>query len=374
MWSSIKNFLHRHKRKFFVTGVVIGGVYFLTNYAQRKLRQWQEKEAKRFLEMTRKKQHFESTTRTCNQTILSLSKIVTDTILKSLNTEEIVLKLQEMPEIKLELWERMKVLIFTRICVIVYALCILQVTLRVQLNIIGGYLFRDSVYENSPTVDGAIQAQYLSLCHHFVQNGVEDLIKQIESVVTRVIEPVSLKAKLTLQNIEQMFWSIQTILCTDSTNIDPVKQIVKYLSEHIELPDARLQNIVKETVDILESEEVISLTTVSVNRCFSTVMDLLASEYANKSQPITKNHLEVASAEEHIVTNGALKLGPSPAPFVDVNKLEFHFIKILTVMDKLLTGNNKGNTNIPDTLTQQLILNEKFKVLGANIYESFSIP
>lgn len=132
--------------------------------------------------MTRKKQHFESTERTCNQTILSLSKIVNENILSSLDTELIVHELQENPENKLALWEQMKVMIFTRICVIVYALSILQVTLRIQLNIIGGYLYRDSVCEDDPLIDGELQAKYLSLCHHFVGPGIEDLIKQIEKL------------------------------------------------------------------------------------------------------------------------------------------------------------------------------------------------
>jgi peroxin-3 len=370
MFSSIKNFLHRHRRKFLVTGAVIGGLYILTSYAQKKLREWQEKEAKKFFEMTRKKQHFESTERTCNQTILSLSKIVSESILNVLNTEEIVKKLQDNPENKLELWEQMKIMIYTRICVLVYALCILQVTLRIQLNVIGGYLYRDSVHEDEPIIDSELQAKYLSLCHHFVGQGVEDLVKQIEKAVKRVVEPVSLKKKVTLQNIEQMFWSIQTILCTDTTEGDPVKKMVHYLIGHTEINEARLDTIVKETMDILESDEVTSVTMSSVSRSFTSVIDEIANLFVTKSVPLTKNHLEV---DEHIMTNGVLKSGASLEPFVDVNKVEMHFVKLLPVINELITKNKcKGNTNIPDLLTQQLTLNDKLKLLGANIYEVFS--
>lgn len=370
MFSSIRNFLHRHRRKFIVTGAVFGGLYLLTSYAQKKLREWQEREAKKFFEMTRKKQHFESTERTCNQTILSLSKIVSESILAVLNTEEIVQKLQDNPENKLELWEQLKIMIFTRICVLVYALSILQITLRVQLNVIGGYLYRDSVHEEEPLIDSELQAKYLSLCHHFVGRGVEDLVKQIEKAVKRVVEPVSLKKKITLQEVEQMFWSVQTILCTDTTEGDPVKKMVHYLVGHAEINEARLDTIVKETMDILESDEVTSITISSVSRCFSSVIDEVANLFVTKSTPMTKNHLEV---DEHVVTNGALKLGASSEPFVDVNKVELFFVKLLPVMNELITKNTcKGNTNIPDMLTQQLTLNDKLKLLGANIYEVFS--
>lgn len=370
MFSGIRSFLHRHRRKFLITGAVFGGLYILTSYAQKKLREWQEKEAKKFFEMTRKKQHFESTERTCNQTILTLSKIVSESILKVLNTDELVQKLQENPENKLALWEQLKMMIFTRICVLVYALCILQVTLRVQLNVIGGYLYRDSVHEQDPLIDSELQAKYLSLCHHFVGQGVVDLIKQIEKAVKRVVEPVSLKKKITLQEVEQMFWSIQTILCTDTTDGDPVKKMVHYLVGHVEINEARLDTIVKETMDILESDEVTSIAMSSVSRSFSSVIDEVANLFVTKSNPITKNHLEIG---EHVVTNGALKLGATPEPFIDVNKVELHFVKLIPAVNELITKNTcKDNTNIPNLLTQQLTLNDKLKLLGANIYEVFS--
>lgn len=370
MFSTVRNFLHRHRRKFFVTGAVFGSLYLLMSYAQKKLREWQEKEAKKFFEMTRKKQHFESTERTCNQTILSLSKIVSESILGILNTEEIVQKLKDNPENKLLLWEQMKVMIFTRICVLAYALSILQVTLRVQLNIVGGYLYRDSVDEQGPQISSELQAKYLSLCHHFVGQGVEDLVKQIEKAVKRVVEPISLKKKITLQEVEQMFWSIQTILCTDTSDGDPVKKMVHYLVQHTEITDGKLDTLVKETMDVLESDEVSSVTMSSVTRCFSTVVDEVANLFAAKFVPTNKNHLEVA--EDHVITNGALKLGAS-RDFVDVNKVEIHFVKLLPAINELITKNtSKGKSNIPDMLTQQLTLNDKMKLLGANIYEVFS--
>lgn len=352
-----------------MTGAVFGSLYLLMSYAQKRLREWQEKEAKKFFDMTRKKQHFESTERTCNQTILSLSKIVSESILSILNTEAIVQKLQDKPDDKLSLWEEMKIMIFTRICVLVYALSILNVTLRVQLNIIGGYLYRDSMQEDEPLIDSELQAKYLSLCHHFVGAGVEDLVRQIEKAVKRVVEPISLKKKINLQEVEQVFWSIQTILCTD-THGDPVKKMSHYLVDHTEINEAKFDTIVKETMDILESDEVTSVAMSVVSRSFSTIVDEVANLFAAKWVPTKKNHLEVL--ENHVVTNGALRLGGSD-PFVDVNKVEMHFVKLLPVVNELITKNTcKNNTNIPDLITQQLTLNEKLKILGANIYEVFS--
>lgn len=81
----------------------------LMRYAQQKLREWQEREAKEFFERTRKQQHFESTERTCNQTILSLMANLNETLAKTVNTEAVVEELRKRPENKVELWEKLKV-------------------------------------------------------------------------------------------------------------------------------------------------------------------------------------------------------------------------------------------------------------------------
>lgn len=365
MFSSVRNFLYRHKKKFLVTGVVVGGVYFLTGYAQRKLREWQERETRKFLEMTRKKQHFESTERTCNQTILSLARVVCANIKELLDTDKIILQLKENPENKLMLWEQLKITTFTRICSLVYAFCMLVVILRVQLNIIGGYLYKDSVANEGPTLINAdLQSKYLSLCHHFISYGVEILCKRIEFKVKDIIEPMSLKKRMTLQDVEQIFWSIQASLCTDDN--DPIKQIVNYLlADDSFIAEGSLDTIVKETMDVLESDEVVSLTMSSVSRCFSVMTDEVAYLFPPQNN---KLHLEEVSTFEkpNGSSNGVI-------PFVDVNKVELPLAKLIPIVNDLIMKDIcKSHSNVPDLLIQQLTLNDKLKLLGANVYEVFS--
>lgn len=109
VFSKIKNFLHRHRNKFVVGGVLITSSVLLMRYAQQKLREWQEKEAKEFFERTRKQQHFESTERTCDQTILNLMTTLNEVLAKAVNTEEVVEELRKKPGNKVELWDRLKV-------------------------------------------------------------------------------------------------------------------------------------------------------------------------------------------------------------------------------------------------------------------------
>lgn len=109
VFSGIRGFFSRHKNKFIVGGIIITGSVILTKYAQRRLREWQEKETREFLERNRKQNHFESIGRTCNQTISNLSGALYEVILNVANTDDIIETLKTNPENKLLLWNDLKV-------------------------------------------------------------------------------------------------------------------------------------------------------------------------------------------------------------------------------------------------------------------------
>lgn len=178
----IKNFFNRHKNKFIVTGVVIGGSILLAKYGQKKLREWQERETREFLEKAKKSQHFESTEKTCNLTIQNLSTTLLESIQRALNTEECVIELQNSSNDRIKVWEKFKIMIFSKLSTLVYASAILTVTLRIQLNLIGGYLYKDA-----QSIDGAVQQKYLTLCQVFLQDGIEKLATLIHSKVIKNI-------------------------------------------------------------------------------------------------------------------------------------------------------------------------------------------
>lgn len=220
MFAGVRNFLSRHKRKFIVGGVIVGGSVLALRYAQRKLREFQEEQAREFLEKTRRLQHFESTERTCNQTIMGIAPSVFEEITKILSTEEILEQLRKKPDNKKELWEEMKVISFTRLTTMVYASSILVVTLRIQLNLVGGYLYRDSTKPTSSAmcVTPDVRQMYLALIQHFLRDGLKDLSRLIEGKVRHIMKDYDLKRKLTIGDIEQIFWSIQMAVNNDAQN------------------------------------------------------------------------------------------------------------------------------------------------------------
>lgn len=181
IFSKIKDFMYRHRNKLAVGGIILTGSVFLTRYAQRRLREWQEKEAMEFLERTRKHQHFESTERTCNQTVINLMSALNESLTKTVNTERTIEELRSNPENKVQLWEQLKIKVFTRASCLIYLTVMLVVTLRIQLNIIGGYLFKDPT-----SVPTEMQQRYLTLTQNLFNDGLIRICRLVESEVSVV--------------------------------------------------------------------------------------------------------------------------------------------------------------------------------------------
>ncbi|KAG5858713.1 hypothetical protein JTB14_023995 [Gonioctena quinquepunctata] len=173
--SKFRSFLWRHKNKFIFGGVLITGSVLLTKYAQQRLKEWQEKETVEFFDRSRKSSHFESIGRTCTETVSNLSVSLLDVIREAVNTDALIESLRSSPENKLEIWNTLKVMVFTRAAVIIYSIVMLAVTLRIQLSIIGGYLYKDP---NAVPTD--LQEKYLSLCQNFLNKGVKKLTDIME--------------------------------------------------------------------------------------------------------------------------------------------------------------------------------------------------
>ena len=190
MWDSIKSFLRRHRRKFFITGAIVGGVYLLGRYARWRFAEWQRQQEMEYVEQARKQHHFESNLRTCTITFYSLVPSLRDSLMEKLNCEAITAKLRERPSNKLELWEQLKVLSFTRTVASVYSSCMLFVFLRVQLNIVGGYMYLDSLVVNGEGSNGkkvhiaeGLQKRYLALVTYLLGDGLDFLIEEIRRAV-----------------------------------------------------------------------------------------------------------------------------------------------------------------------------------------------
>jgi peroxin-3 len=215
MFSNLWSFVKRHRRKFIFTGCFVGGAILLGRYARKKFSEYQENEANECLINIRRQHHFDSNQRTCNTTVLSMLPSLRDTLHKKLDTESLTAELRNKPVNKIEIWEQLKILSFTRTFVSVYSCCMLVVCLRVQLNILGGYMYLDTLHGKNGLLNNAIyatsdvQKKYLAGIQYLFEKGLDELINDVKSAVGSVLSELSLKQAISVATLQDIIGLIR---------------------------------------------------------------------------------------------------------------------------------------------------------------------
>ncbi|XP_058130335.1 peroxisomal biogenesis factor 3 [Anopheles ziemanni] len=375
MLSRIKSFLCRHRRKFVTTGVVIGGCMLLLKWTQYKLREMQERQAKEISEKLKRMQHFECTERTCNQTIAGIAPALSEKIFQLLDTDSLLVKLRSNPGDKLMLWEDIKIVAFTRLVTLVYAASMLGVTMKVQLNLLGGYLYKNTVEvddQQKQQISENIQKAYLSMIQHFMGDGIEKLIDIVRQNVTTVMQRYSLKQQLTLADAEALLWSFQMALNNEEES--PTKCIARYtLPPASAADDSVFKRLFEETLDVLESVESSDVLLANVSNGFSLIVDKLADYYV-KAEKISDTPAENSKSNLNVES------------LSNINNIKISLAKLIPIVSglacKMMQSNGglaSNGLNMPDLgdadmmswLIIRFLQSEKLRTLGANVYETF---
>uniref|UniRef100_A0A1A8EK35 Peroxisomal biogenesis factor 3 n=1 Tax=Nothobranchius korthausae TaxID=1143690 RepID=A0A1A8EK35_9TELE len=357
MFSSVWNFIKRHKKKFIFTGAVVGGVYIFGRYAQKKIRDIQEREATEYIAQARRQFHFESNQRTCNMTVLSMLPPLREAVVVQLNSETLTALLKTKPANKLEIWEDLKIISFTRTIVAVYSTCMLVVLLRVQLNIVGGYLYLDNSVGKSvtnPLAPADVQQQYLSSIQHLLGDGLTELITVVKRAVQRSLGSVSLKQSLSLLDLEQQLSWIRAEVESDSER--PMSRFLLADDENalaeqacgLTENDVMTIRLLNETRDVLDSPDFGTILNICLNRGFSRLLDNLAEFFRPPPGDSAPN-----SAPDSLAA------------------VSLPLAKIVPIINGQI---NSICSETPSLFVQDLLLNDQVKEFAANVYESFSTP
>ena len=292
--------------------------------------------------------------------------------MKAVNTEELVTELQTtMSEKKYVIWENLKVKAFTRVASLVYANSMLVLFLRIQLNLVGGFLVRDVNGESFLSTE--LQQIYLSLCHHFRDTGVAQLCCIIERHVQLIMESISLKKPMSLRDTEELFWSIQNSV-EGNIHDNPIKNMARFVMPARENLDVgnlqeqevhQLHSIIAETVDLMESDEVLSLMRSCISQSFAAVVDKLADQFApaNSIEPVAGPSSEHEANASISPMNGSLK----KSSFIHPSTVTMPLAKLIPIVNQL----TEQSLLKKDLWVKQVIRNDLVKVFGANVYEAF---
>ncbi|XP_040285182.1 peroxisomal biogenesis factor 3 [Bufo bufo] len=363
---SVWNFLKRHKRKFIYFGAFVGGVYILGKYAQRKIREIQEREAADYIAQARRQYHFESNQRTCNMTVLSMLPTLREALMHQLNSESLTSLLKNRPSNKIEIWEDLKIISFARSIVAVYSTCMLVVLLRVQLNIIGGYIYLDNSSaaktDNGLQASPEVQQQYLSSIQHLLGDGLTELITLVKQAVRKVLGSLSLKKSLSLTELEQHIKEIRRLVeeyNKTSEESQSKSQLCYFMMPDEENPltsqacgltekDVTTIRLLNETRDMLESKDFGTVLNSCLNRGFGRLLDSIAEFFRPDEQ----------------VLNQTSSLN-------SLSSISLPLAKIIPIVNGQI---HSICSEMPSHFVQDLLLMEQVKDFAANVYEAFSTP
>lgn len=333
MYDSLKKFVSRHKRKFIISGALICSTAYAVYALKKKFAEKKEKESREYLERYRRQQHYEATETTSDRMITEfVRQLNVKYFSKKLRIEDIIDELKKNND--LALWEKMKVCVFTRACLLVYAETMLVITLKIQLNLLGGLVYK-SLSQDSPPICSKTQEDYLSLFSYFIEVGIEGLEKYLHGKVIKYVQQVPIQEQYNLQELEKLFFLIQTDVASDSNS--PFRCIDTYTLHPLpQVREALLQDMVDETKELLKNEEIISVARYCTSHSFNKLMDFITVNMPNRSVNLPTT-------------------------------VKMPFAKWLPVVDRSTKVMENGDCS----LKQDVHLDEKVKVLSANVYEAF---
>lgn len=355
MLSRAWNFLKRHRGKFLVSAAVVGGGIWLGKCALRKLAEWEEKEMLGCCELLRRDTHFDNTLKTCSHTVLSLVPNLKDAIVVHLDSDAYTAVLKMKPTNKVQVWEELKIVAFSRAVSAIYGSCLLVILLEVQMNILGGYLYVDVTHNAKKSeetrecnVSQEVQQKFLDAVQHLLTDGMPALINLLKQSILNVVGPISLKDKLTLADCDKIFKSVKALFETEndlSPKLASILLPIKEGSEEESSNNISLNRILNETRDVLNSADCQLVFKSMVDCGYTQLSDCLAGFFANCDRP-----------------NGG-------GGFVNPHGIAVPLAKLIPALNNLIFSQCSVQSG---QLPQVLLQLEPLKILAGNIYEAFS--
>ncbi|KAL5748820.1 hypothetical protein ACOSQ2_026117 [Xanthoceras sorbifolium] len=301
---SLRDFWRRHRRKIFVTAGVLGGGYLLYKLYDAKRRVADLERQQREHDESIKAQmqaHFENVQRIADVTTLPHAiNYLNCRIAEELDLLQLTEKLMRgkehpsslSPSEKLELWDRLKILSFTRMVVSLWAVTMLSLYIRVQVNILGRHLYIDTarslgssfLAEDADPIDRDDEQKFLASVDFLANYGIQTLISNLQVAATEVLKGKQLRdifntAVLheTVMQIIEMFMStgsphqwVDFLMPGDAR----LYQLATASSpDNIPLDVSKFDQLMVETRAVLSSAEYRSVVEISLKAAVDALVD-----------------------------------------------------------------------------------------------------
>ncbi|KAJ3187669.1 peroxin [Gaertneriomyces sp. JEL0708] len=334
----ILGFFGRNRRKFYYLGGTVGTGYVLLKYAQFK---WREFQQRREIEQTAKanvKRRFEQNLQDCTFAVASLLPTLGENLFQELNVEMVTAQLQQSRsrqegepspaaggKSKMELWDELKILSFTRTVSAVYLTTLLILFTHLQLNLLGRFFYLDSVvafsqdmHERQLTgtagsrrgVSDGTERKYLTFSWYILNVGWKRCVARVKKAVEEVVGSISLKEQVSFASLMDILEKVRLNIEADDTSPMTSFLLPEEGKEEEVLRagggaeadaftvDAELRGLLDETRDFLESEDFKKV----VGKCLDEGFDILAKQlkpsfFAEETMKAKSGIMELAEGD-----------------------------------------------------------------------------
>jgi len=368
--SSVVSWVRRNRRKLAWSGAVVGGVYVLGRVVESQYHKYKEEENRKLINKVRKDNHYSATETTCVETLHSLFPLLRKVIAECLDTDSRTTELKQNKELrseeKIRLWNELKIISVSRCLVLVVAGVYLALVLRVQLNILAGYLYQQEATNNNNIkmviMTREIQEKFLSISNNFVNTGVKNLCGHVYDVVERCVDKIQLQQKLSLAELESLFQEV--LKCMKSSPEDRnmfsnsgvyiLPSTHDFINNLADSDQEILKKMFAEMLDVVECDDAVNTVNTLCRQGLSHVMDNVG-EYFNRQ---TEKNIPDTTDKRSLQDSG----------FVSPASISLPLAKIIPVLASQVIFNDADG----DIWLTHLLQNSSLKTLGANIYETFS--
>ncbi|WOL12860.1 peroxisome biogenesis protein 3-1 [Canna indica] len=310
---SLRGFWSRHRRKILISLGVVGSGYLVyklyeshnmkLSYLERQLEGAQEVDE---LIKNQLQAHFENIQRISDTTTLPYSmhylrtRVSEDLDLSHLTEKLIHGKGQSnifTAKEKLELWEKLKVLSFTRTAASLWSMTVLCLYVRVQVNILGRQLYLEIARcsQNSQTLDEIDsfsthgKQDFLATADYLATYGINSLVLGMQSAAKEVLKDKQLKDPISMVQLREIMIQIVEMFMNVGgssywisylvpENISDYKQQMAMSANGFDdsslLMDAtKLEQLLFETRAVLSSPDFGNILEISLKKVVNVLME-----------------------------------------------------------------------------------------------------
>ncbi|XP_020241779.1 peroxisome biogenesis protein 3-1-like [Asparagus officinalis] len=341
---SLRSLWSRHKRKLLISLGVLGSGYALYKlydaHRQRTFDLEKEREVDELIK-AQLQSHFENIQRVSDTVTLPYSmNYLRVRISEDLDLSHLTEKLLQgrgrssalSPKEKIELWEKLKVLSFTRTVASLWSMTMLCLYVRVQVNILGRHLYLEIARgsESSQSLDDADsfswhgQQDFLATADYLSTYGIGTLLTNMQNAAMEILKEKKLKESFGKEQLHDTIIQVLDLFMNAGEpsswisylvpeNAAAYRQLMVVPSSGSDdssmlMDISKLEQLMLETRAVLSSPDFKNVADISLRRVVDALVEDVIVHFGGATDPSSSSGVPLAKTLPRVAQMGALLL------------------------------------------------------------------